>query len=179
MAHQKTFMEAEHIVETSRVGNGIVEIPQLRNVGEEIDVLGTYEMPKQFGEHETENKRGMLTSKPVDVEIGHSCIVNLDASAVFLDSNGEQRDEVSCTERDGQTALGTFVDSSPSPANFCFHTDKIVSIEWRDVVPRQRTGDCSGIHFLRSVPCDLLLSNHQHFLHEVRLRQCVFCKEPS
>ena len=44
-----------------------------------------------------------------------------------------------------QTVLGTFVDSSPSPVKFWFHTDKIVSTEWRDLVPRQRICDCSGI----------------------------------
>ena len=31
---------------------------------------------------------------------------------------------------------------------FWFHTVKIVSSEWRELVPRQRTGDCSEIHFL-------------------------------
>ena len=41
------------------------------------------------------------------------------------------------------------MDSSPSLVKFWFYTDKIVSIEWRDLVPRQRIGDCSGIHFLR------------------------------
>ena len=44
------------------------------------------------------------------------------------------------------TALETFVDSSHVSCEFfCFCTDKIVSIEWRDLVPRQRIGDCSGI----------------------------------
>ena len=41
------------------------------------------------------------------------------------------------------TALEIFVDYSPSPANSCSSTDKIVSIEWRDLVPRQHIDDCS------------------------------------
>ena len=47
------------------------------------------------------------------------------------------------------TALETFVNSSPSPEKFSFRTDKIGSIEWQGFAPRQRIGDCSGIHFLR------------------------------
>ena len=38
------------------------------------------------------------------------------------------------------TAQETFVNSSPSPVNPCSYTDKIVSTECRDLVPRQRTG---------------------------------------
>ena len=44
------------------------------------------------------------------------------------------------------TARETFVNSFPSPENFCSCADKIVSIEWRDLVPRQCTGDCFEIH---------------------------------
>ena len=99
-------MVAEHMVKPSHVYKGMVEIPQLRNVGLETDVVGAYEMPKQFEEDEVESKRGVLTLKDlVDVENGHSCDVNLDAFAVFFNSNGEQRDEVSCTERDGYQAV--------------------------------------------------------------------------
>ena len=36
--------------------------------------------------------------------------------------------------------------SFPSPEKFSFCTDEIESIEWLDLVPRQRTGDCSVIH---------------------------------
>ena len=32
---------------------------------------------------------------------------------------------------------------------FLFYTDKIVSTEWRDLVPRERICDCSRIHFPR------------------------------
>ena len=38
------------------------------------------------------------------------------------------------------------MNSSLSPVKFWFDTD---SIEWRDLVPRQRVGDCSEIHVLR------------------------------
>ena len=61
-------------------------------------------------------------------------------------------------------ALQTFVNSSPSPVKFWFYTDKIVSTEWRNLVPRRRTSDCSEIHFLRWGFCALLLSSHQIFL---------------
>ena len=49
--------------------------------------------------------------------------------------------------------------SSPSPVKFWFYTDKIVSAEWRDLVPRQRTGDSSEIHF-----CALQFQCHQSLL---------------
>ena len=43
------------------------------------------------------------------------------------------------------TVRGTFVNSFPSPSHVktSFYTDKIVFIEKQDLVPRQRTGDCS------------------------------------
>ena len=47
------------------------------------------------------------------------------------------------------TARETFVNSFPSPVKSLFCTDKIESIEWQDLVPRQRTGDCSVIHHPR------------------------------
>ena len=43
--------------------------------------------------------------------------------------------------------LYAFVNSSPSPVKFWFDTD---STEWRELVPRQRIGDCSEIHALCS-----------------------------
>ena len=63
------------------------------------------------------------------------------------------------------TARETFVNSFPSPDRFWFWfcTDKIESIEWQNLVPRLRVGDCSGIHFLRWRLCDLLWSSHQNF----------------
>ena len=65
------------------------------------------------------------------------------------------------------------------PEKFCFCTDEIESIEWQDLVPWQRLGDCLLIHIPHSGgTCDQPLSSHQTFLHEVELRQCVFCKEP-
>ena len=57
-----------------------------------------------------------------------------------------------------------------------FCTERIESTEWQDLVPRQRTGDCLLIHIPRWGLCDPPLSGHQTFLHEVKLRQCVFCK---
>ena len=38
------------------------------------------------------------------------------------------------------------MNSFPFLDKFLFYTDKIESIEWQDLVPRQRTGDCSVIH---------------------------------
>ena len=58
------------------------------------------------------------------------------------------------------TAIGTFENSSPSPVKFWFDTD---STEWRELVPRQRIGDCSEIHVLRWWLCALLLSSHHSF----------------
>ena len=60
----------------------------------------------------------------------------------------------------------------------CFCTDTPGSIEWLDPAPRLHIDDCFEIRNCRLGPCDLLLSNHQKFLHEVRLRQCVFCTGP-
>ena len=71
-----------------------------------------------------------------------------------------------------------FPNSFPSPEKFSFCTDKIESIEWQDLVPRQRIGECFDIHLPRGGLCDLLLSSYQTFPLEVLLRQCVFCKEP-
>ena len=65
------------------------------------------------------------------------------------------------------TVLETFVDSSPSHMKSLFYTDMIESIEWQDLVPRQRIGDCFKIHFPRWGLCDLLPSNYQRFLLEV------------
>ena len=54
----------------------------------------------------------------------------------------------------------TSVNSSPSPVKFWFDTD---STEWRELVPRQRIGDCSEIHVLGWGLCALLLSSHHTF----------------
>ena len=59
--------------------------------------------------------------------------------------------------------------------SFCFCTDTPGSIEWLDPAPRLHIDDCVEIRNCRLGPCDLLLSNHQNFLHEARLRHCVFC----
>ena len=48
---------------------------------------------------------------------------------------------------------------------FGFDTD---SIEWRELVPRQRIGDCSEIHVLRGGCCALLLSSHKLFCSQNR-----------
>ena len=42
--------------------------------------------------------------------------------------------------------VSTSVNSCPSPEKFLFCTDKLESIGWQDLAPRQRTGDCSVIH---------------------------------
>ena len=76
------------------------------------------------------------------------------------------------------TARETFLNSSPSPANLCSCTDKIVSTVLPILGPRQRTGDCAEIHILPWRLGDQLLANHQTSLLEVLLRQCVFCKGP-
>ena len=47
-----------------------------------------------------------------------------------------------------------------------------------NLAPRLHTGDCYEIHNFHWELCDLPLSSHQNFLHEVRLRQCVFCTAP-
>ena len=56
---------------------------------------------------------------------------------------------------DGQVCA-TSIELSVSPKNFnklfpshmksLFCTDKIESIEWQDLAPRQRTGDCLRMH---------------------------------
>ena len=38
------------------------------------------------------------------------------------------------------------VNFAPSLAKFLFYTDKIVSVEWPDLVPRRRIDDCSEVH---------------------------------
>ena len=47
------------------------------------------------------------------------------------------------------TAREAFVNSFPSPEKFLFCTDKIEPIEWQDLVPRLRIGDCFEIHLPR------------------------------
>ena len=53
------------------------------------------------------------------------------------------------------TARGKFRNSFPSPKKFLLNTDKIVSIEWLNLAPRQRICDCFEIHLpsLRTVIC--------------------------
>ena len=43
----------------------------------------------------------------------------------------------------------TFVKSFPSHAKSLFYTDGIESLEWQDLVPRERTGDCRLINIPR------------------------------
>ena len=76
------------------------------------------------------------------------------------------------------SAPRTFASSFVFPKQFLFRTDKIESIELPNLVPRQRIGDCLWTHIPHWGPRDLPLSCHQTFLLEVRLRQCVFLKEP-
>ena len=53
--------------------------------------------------------------------------------------------------------------------SFCFCTEPPGSIEWLDPAPRLHVDDCFELRNCRLGPCDLLLSSHQIFLHEVRL----------
>ena len=60
-----------------------------------------------------------------------------------------------------------------------FCTDKIESIEWQDLVPRRRTGDCLWIHIRHRGLCDLPLSKSPNFsarggASPVRLLQGAF-----
>ena len=72
-----------------------------------------------------------------------------------------------------ETAIGTFVNSSPSPVLFWSYTD---SIEWRELVPRQRTGDCSEIRpSLRIVLCCC----HVTILFSAQNRSLLFFAEVS
>ena len=48
--------------------------------------------------------------------------------------------------------------------------DRIVSTEWKDLVPRQRISDCRLLHIPRWGHCDQPLSSHQTFLPDVELR---------
>ena len=66
----------------------------------------------------------------------------------------------------------------PSHMKSLFCTDKIDSTEWQDHIPRQHTGNCLLIHTTHWGLCDQPLSSHRTSLHDVELRQCVFCKEP-
>ena len=62
----------------SRDSDRTAEIPRLENVGFAV-------MRKQFGEEETEIKRGVVGLEYfVDDEIGYSYDVNFDGSEVFL-----------------------------------------------------------------------------------------------
>ena len=70
---------------------------------------------------------------------------------------------------------GTFASSFVFPEKFLFCTGTTGSIGWPSPAPRLHIDDCSRIHTLHWELCDPLLLNHQNFLHEVRLRECVFC----
>ena len=72
----------------------------------------------------------------------------------------------------------TFASFSGFLAKFCFCTETTGSIWWLDPAPRLHIDDCFEIRNCHWGPCDLLLSSHQKFLHDVRLRHCVFCMEP-
>ena len=72
----------------------------------------------------------------------------------------------------------TFAGSFAFPQKFLFGTDTTWSVRWPSLAPRLHIGDCFEIHNFHWELCDLLLSSHQNFLHEVWLRQCVFCTGP-
>ena len=67
----------------------------------------------------------------------------------------------------------------PCHVQTLYSKDKIESVEWQDLAPRQRTGDCLQIHVPHWGLCDLPLSCNQTFLLVVKLRQCVLCKRLS
>ena len=82
---QAFHMVAVRVVMAGHDNEATVEIPQLQKVGVVVDVLGAHEMRKQFDED--------------DVETGYTHGVNLDVSAVFFNSSGQQCAAVSCSEK--------------------------------------------------------------------------------
>ena len=62
--------------------------------------------------------------------------------------------------------------------SFCFARIRLDPLGGLSPAPRLHIDDCVEIHTLHWELCDLLWSNHQNFLHEVRLCQCVFCTGP-
>ena len=64
----------------------------------------------------------------------------------------------------------TFASFSGFPVKFWFCTDMPGSIEWSSPAPRLHIGDCFEIRNCHFWPCDLLLSSHQIFQHELRVR---------
>ena len=73
---------------------------------------------------------------------------------------------------------GTFASSFVFPEKFLFCTDTTRSIGWPSPAPRLHIDDCFEIHNFHWEPFDLLLSSHQNFRHDVRLRRCGFCTGP-
>ena len=67
----------------------------------------------------------------------------------------------------------TFVRSFVFPEKFLFYADMPGSIGWPSPAPRLRIDDCFEIRNCRLGPCDLLLSSHQNFQHEVQLHHCT------
>ena len=76
------------------------------------------------------------------------------------------------------SASRTFASSSVFPEKFVFYMGMIVSTVLPSLVPQKRIDDCFEIHLPRRGLCDPQLSSHRTSLHEVELRQCVFCTEP-
>ena len=68
-----------------------------------------------------------------------------------------------------------FASSFVFPEKYLFCTDMTGSIGWPSPAPRLHIDDCFEIYNFHWELCDLLLSSHQNFLHELRLRQCVVC----
>ena len=69
----------------------------------------------------------------------------------------------------------TFARSFVFPEKFLFCTHMLGSIGWPSPAPRWHIDDYFEIYNFRWEFRALLQSNHQNFLHEVRLRHCVFC----
>ena len=62
--------------------------------------------------------------------------------------------------------------------SFCFARICLDPLSGLSPAPRLHICDCFEIRNCHWGPCDLLLSSHQNFQHEVRLRHCVFCTGP-
>ena len=100
-----------------------------------------------------------LGSKGVDVQWFH------DNSSQDLQNSKELSAWMTFGYSDGSRNFRKL--PSISWEKFWFCTDQIESIECLNLVPRLRIGDCVEIHLLHWGLCDLMLSSHQSFLHEV------------
>ena len=61
------------------------------------------------------------------------------------------------------------------PWSFCFARIRLDPLGDQGPAPRLHIGYYFEIRNFHWEPCDLLLTSHQNFQHEVPLRHCVFC----